>query len=72
MNLRSGLVVNMEKSYVRLNNFNGDDDVDEWLGNVDECISLLCIKGEEAASYALYHSTGDAKLELSMLYPYRG
>ena len=37
MNLRSGLVINMEKSYVTL--FNGKDDVDEWLGNVDECIS---------------------------------
>ena len=37
------------------------------IGNLDECISLLGIKGEEAASYALYHVTGDAKLELSML-----
>ena len=57
MKLRSGLVVNMENSYVRLSKFNGDDDVDEWLGNLDECISLLGIKGEEAASYALYHIT---------------
>ena len=67
MNLRSGLVVNMEKSYVRLSKFNGDDDVDEWLGNVDECIRLLGIKGDEAASYVLYHITGESRLELSML-----
>ena len=38
MKLRSGLVVNMEKSYLILSKFNGDDDVDEWLGNLDECI----------------------------------
>ena len=67
MKWRSGLVVNMEKSYVRLIKFNRDDDVDEWLGNLDECIRLLGIKGVEAASYALYHITGDAMLELSML-----
>ena len=57
----------MEKSYVRLSKFNGDDDVGEWFGNLDECICLLGIKGEEAASYALYHITGGAMLELSIL-----
>ena len=57
----------MQKSYVKLSKFNGEDDVDEWLSNLDECISLLGIQGEEAASYALYHVTGGAKLELSML-----
>ena len=67
MKLRSGLVVNMENSYVILNKFNGDGAVYEWLGNLDGCISLLGIKGEEAASYELYHITGGAKLELSML-----
>ena len=35
--------------------------------DLDECISLLGIKGEETVSYALYHVTGDAKLYLSML-----
>ena len=34
---------------------------------MDEYIILLGIKGEEAASYALYYVTGDAKLYLSML-----
>ena len=65
--MRSGLVVNMQNSYVQLSKFNGDDDVDEWLRDLYECISLLGIKGEEAASYALYHVTGGATLELSIL-----
>ena len=63
--MRSSLVVNIQRSYVQLSKFNGEDDVDEWLRDLDECISLLGIKG--AASYALYHVTGDAKLYLSML-----
>ena len=67
MKLHSSLVINIEMSYVRLIKFNGDDDVDEWLGNLDEYISLLGITGEEAASYALYHVTGGANLELSMI-----
>ena len=57
----------MQRSYVQLSKFNGEGDVDEWLRDLDECISLLGIKGEEAAPYALYHVTGDAKLYLSML-----
>ena len=65
--MRISLVVNMQGSYVQLSKFNGEDDVDEWLRDLDECISLLGITGEEAASYALYHVTGDAKLYLSML-----
>ena len=46
----------------RLSKFNGEGDVDEWLRDLDDSISLLGIKGEEAAPYALYHVTGDAKL----------
>ena len=61
--MRSGLVVNMQNRYVQLSKFNGDNDVDEWLRDLDECISLLGIKGDEAASYALYNVTGGAKLE---------
>ena len=57
----------MQRSYLQLSKFNVEDDVDEWLRDLDECISLLGIKGEEAASYALYHVTGDDKLYLSML-----
>ena len=59
----------METSYIKVSKFNGEDYVDEWLGNVDELsISLLGIQGEEAASYALYHVTvRGAKLELLML-----
>ena len=57
----------MQRIYVQLSKFNGVGDVDEWLRYLDECISLLGIKGEEAAPYAFYHVTGDAKLYLSML-----
>ena len=51
----------------RLSKFNGEGDVDEWLRDLDDSISLLGIKEEEAAPYALYHVTGDARLYLSML-----
>ena len=65
--MRSSLVMNMQRSYVQLSQFKWEDDVDEWLRDLDEYISLLGITGEEAASYALYQVTGDAKLYFSML-----
>ena len=39
MKLRSGLVVNMGKSYVKLSTFNEEDDANEWLEHLYECIS---------------------------------
>ena len=54
-------------SYVKLVFFDEGSDVDEWVASAVECVSLLNYKGEESASYILYHIRCAAKLELSML-----
>ena len=56
-----------DSSYVKLSNFSDGIDVNEWINMVDECVSLLGFKGEEASGFILYHIRGGAKLELSML-----
>ena len=49
-----------DTSYVKLDNYVDDIDVEGWIRRAEECIILMGYKGKEAAGYILYHIRGGA------------
>ena len=45
-------------SYVKLDNYIDDRDVECWIMRAEECVRLRGIKEVEAAGYVLYHIQG--------------
>ena len=52
-------------SYVKLEDFDEETDVEEWVMMATECVRLKGLI--EVAGYILYHIKGAAKTELCML-----